>query len=122
MKKWSRRFENEMIRLEPGDEALGVILGRDAAEANEGVHLVQVAADGLALRSRRRCTERIARHPEQMRLAVQQAPDRVKARQRHARGRGGRLTSSIRLMRACAARESDIGAIARQVSALKRLG
>ena len=38
-----------MVRLEPGDE-VRVVLAPDLAEADEGVHLVRVAMDGLGHR------------------------------------------------------------------------
>ncbi len=43
------QFDDVMLRLEPGDE-VRFVLAADFAEANEGVHLVLVAAHGLGHR------------------------------------------------------------------------
>ena len=68
-------FEDEVLGLEPGDEALA-ILALDPAEAQEGVHLVQIAAD-RARHAVEPMHQRIARHVEQRALAVQDAPDQA---------------------------------------------
>ena len=66
-------FKDEVVGLEPGDEAL-VAVDLDPAEADEGVHLVQVAADGLghALEAE---DQRVGGDLEQVALAVEEAPD-----------------------------------------------
>ena len=66
-------FEDEVVGLEPGDEAL-VAVGLDPAEADEGMHLVQVAADrlGHALEAEH---QRVGGDLEQVALAVEETPD-----------------------------------------------
>ena len=66
-------FEDEVVGLEPGDEAL-VAVDLDPAEADEGVHLVQVAADrlGHALEAEH---QRVGGDLEQVALAVEETPD-----------------------------------------------
>ena len=66
-------FKDEVVGLEPGDEAL-VSVGLDSSEADEGVHLVQVATDrlGHALEAEH---QRIGGDLEQVALTVKETPD-----------------------------------------------
>ncbi len=47
------RFHDVMVRLEPGDERRLAIGRHNLLEAHEGMHLVDVAVDGLGHRARR---------------------------------------------------------------------
>ncbi|GJD32944.1 hypothetical protein PMNALOAF_4225 [Methylobacterium adhaesivum] len=68
-----RRRQDVVVGLEPRDEALGP-LALDPAEPQEGVHLVQVAGDGLG-HPLQAVDQGIARHLQQATLAVENAPD-----------------------------------------------
>ena len=68
-----RRFQDEMLRLEPGGEAFEAFMVH-AAEAHEGVHLVQVAPHG-ARHEIEPMHQRIAGDLQQIALAVEHAPD-----------------------------------------------
>jgi hypothetical protein len=71
--KRCRPLQNEVLRLEPGDEVLAAVL-LHAAEAQEGVHLMDVAAHAFAHQPEP-MHERIAGDVEKAALAVQHAPD-----------------------------------------------
>ena len=88
-KKSAVRVEDEVVGLEPGDEALGAV-ALDAAEADEGVHLVQVAADRLrhALEADARAGR--WRPRAAWRSPWRHAPDQARRAGRSAPGRGGR--------------------------------
>ena len=62
-----------MVRLEPGDEALDAV-GLSPPEPQEGVHLVQVAGDGLA-HPVEPMDQRVASHLHQAAFTVRDAPD-----------------------------------------------
>ena len=75
--------QDEMLRLEPGDEMLAV-LGLDAAEAQERGHLVHVAAHGF-LHALQPVHQRIGCDREQLALAMRDAPEQF-VEQREALG------------------------------------
>ena len=64
-----RQFDDVMLRLEPGD-VMGFLFAADFAEADEGVHLVFVAAHGFRHRRDLR-NIRIGRDREQIVMAAQ---------------------------------------------------
>ena len=79
----SHAAQDEMLRLEPGDEMLAV-LGLDAAEAQERGHLVHVAAHGF-LHALQPVHQRIGCDREQLALAMRDAPEQF-VEQREALG------------------------------------